>query len=265
MAFVGNMKSLPLEVLRQQNFVPLLNRIKPKKEESKYALETARPPKTTHLVALLDKVPQWERILERAPIISMTTNNNNYYTGQAKEPQQDKWRQLPKVNPDLLDHPSGYLAPPGLVEEEKQHRPVVIITSNSERELPEAFMRRCLYSHVEMPPFLEELDKNQPAAEAVTIERIVAARVGELFAGRDTLLAEALSLFRYLRHHRDLKRKPSLAELLNWLHFLGRRASGYAGKIKDHPDFEISLSTTLFKNRKDQDDLSALVATWLGK
>ncbi len=154
--------------------------------------------------------------------------------------------------------------PIGLENEiEKRHRPIVIITSNAERELPEAFLRRCLYYHLSMPPFKEDLDKNNNDPNAVSVEAIVASRFNEgEFDGRETLLKEALSLFRFLRIDRDqrLKRKPSLAELLDWLRYLSR--SGGATPLTERPDFLISLRATLLKNQGDQDKIESCLESW---
>lgn len=67
-------------------------------------------------------------------------------------------------------------APICLDDDEQRNRPVVVITSNSERELPEAFLRHCIYYHIELPPFRQDLTGDEPQGgdgEAVTVERIV--------------------------------------------------------------------------------------------
>jgi MoxR-like ATPase len=144
--------------------------------------------------------------------------------------------------------------------EDHKHRPIVIITSNSERELPEAFLRRCLYYHLEMPPFREDLDQSADPNEP-TVESIVAARFGDLFEPGDHVLQDALSLFRHLRGPQGPQRKPSLAELLDWLHYLGkRRLNGQP--LLDRADFEISLKTTLLKYQDDQNAALTHVQAW---
>ena len=149
-------------------------------------------------------------------------------------------------------------------KEDKEHRPIVIITSNSERELPEAFLRRCLYYHLTLPPFKEDLEKAKKAEIGeVTIEAIVASRFNEgQFEGKQTLLNEALSLFRFLRENpsQHLQRKPSLAEFLDWLRYLGK--NGDATRLSERKDFMISLQATLLKTQSDQGKIQACIKAW---
>jgi MoxR-like ATPase len=85
-----------------------------------------------------------------------------------------------------------------------RHRPVIIITSNNEKELPDAFLRRCFFHYIRFP-------------DAATMERIVAVHFPSL---KKDLLAEALSSFFKLREIPGLKKKPSTSELLDWLKLL---------------------------------------------
>jgi MoxR-like ATPase len=80
-------------------------------------------------------------------------------------------------------------------------RPVVVVTSNSEKSLPDAFLRRCAYHHINFP-------------EGEELRRIIASRLGDLTLD-ETRLAELLGLFDSIR--RDTHRKPGTAELLHWL------------------------------------------------
>jgi MoxR-like ATPase len=84
------------------------------------------------------------------------------------------------------------------------HRPVIIITSNNEKELPDAFLRRCFFHYIRFP-------------DVTTMERIVAVHFPNL---KRDLLAEALSSFFKLREIPGLKKKPSTSELLDWLKLL---------------------------------------------
>jgi MoxR-like ATPase len=85
-----------------------------------------------------------------------------------------------------------------------RHRPVIIITSNNEKELPDAFLRRCFFHYIRFP-------------DAATMERIVAVHFPTL---KKDLLAEALNSFFKLREIPGLKKKPSTSELLDWLKLL---------------------------------------------
>ena len=105
---------------------------------------------------------------------------------------------------------------------ENQNRPIVIFTSNREKALPEPFLRRCAFYHLEFPPF--EAPADDP--EAVTVTKIVGARLGGRYARDNTPNTErrkdlALDFFRFLREDsRGLERRPTLAELLDWLDYL---------------------------------------------
>lgn len=93
-------------------------------------------------------------------------------------------------------------------------RPIVVITSNSEKNLPDAFLRRCIYYDIPFP----ERDKKH------ILERIVAARISALkddAVFRKGFIAEALNFFYDLRSSKvRLDRAPATAELLNWLLYM---------------------------------------------
>jgi MoxR-like ATPase len=89
-----------------------------------------------------------------------------------------------------------------LSPDEARHRPIVIFTSNSEKALPDPFLRRCVYHHLGFPPFDADLPKdargNLPE-DRVTVDTIVAARLGSRFQRKQQAeagVADALDLFR---------------------------------------------------------------------
>ncbi|HUC60602.1 MAG TPA: MoxR family ATPase [Alphaproteobacteria bacterium] len=85
-----------------------------------------------------------------------------------------------------------------------RHRPIVVITSNNEKELPDAFLRRCFFHYIRFP-------------DRETMQRIV----GVHFPGiKKELVREALNLFYGVRDVPGLKKKPSTSELLDWLKLL---------------------------------------------
>ncbi len=84
------------------------------------------------------------------------------------------------------------------------HRPLVFITSNNEKELPDAFLRRCFFHYIRFP------DKE-------TMTRIVNVHFPDI---KKTLLREALEVFFNLRDVPGLKKKPSTSELIDWLKLL---------------------------------------------
>ena len=85
-----------------------------------------------------------------------------------------------------------------------RHRPVVIITSNNEKELPDAFLRRCFFHYIRFP-------------DADTLAAIVRVHFPEI---KDRLLTAALTQFYALRDVPGLKKKPSTSEVLDWLRLL---------------------------------------------
>jgi MoxR-like ATPase len=85
-----------------------------------------------------------------------------------------------------------------------RHRPIVVITSNNEKELPDAFLRRCFFHFIRFP-------------DAETMTRIVAVHFPDL---KRELLSEALNAFFRVREVPGLKKKPSTSELLDWLKLL---------------------------------------------
>lgn len=85
-----------------------------------------------------------------------------------------------------------------------RHRPVVIITSNNEKELPDAFLRRCIFHYIRFP-------------DDETMRSIVKVHIPDL---DQQLLDRALKLFYEVRDLRGIKKKPSTSELIDWLKLL---------------------------------------------
>ena len=85
-----------------------------------------------------------------------------------------------------------------------KHRPIIIITSNNEKELPDAFLRRCFFHFI-----------NFPAKE--TMKEIIAVHYPTI---KKSLVQEALEVFFELREIPGLKKKPSTSELIDWLKLL---------------------------------------------
>ena len=85
-----------------------------------------------------------------------------------------------------------------------KHRPIIVITSNNEKELPDAFLRRCFFHYIKFP------DRD-------TMTDIVNVHYPNL---KKELLAEALNAFYKVRDVRGLKKKPSTSELLDWIKLL---------------------------------------------
>jgi len=116
------------------------------------------------------------------------------------------------------------------------HRPLVVITSNNEKELPDAFLRRCFFHYIRSP------DKE-------TMTRIVDVHFPGL---KKALLQEALEVFFNLREVPGLKKKPSTSELLDWLKLLlAEDIPPEALKSKDRKTIIPPLHGALLKNEQD--------------
>lgn len=87
-----------------------------------------------------------------------------------------------------------------------KHRPIVIITSNAEKELPDAFLRRCIFHFIDFPD--EKL-----------MEEIVRTHYPDI---EQNLLKNAMDVFYMIRGIRDVRKKPSTSELIDWLNALQR-------------------------------------------
>src|SRR5690348_801217 len=115
-------------------------------------------------------------------------------------------------------------------------RPIVFITSNNEKELPDAFLRRCFFHYIRFP-------------DRETMEKIVAVHFPGL---KKTLLREALEVFFEVREVPGLKKKPSTSELLDWLKLLlAEDIPPEALHSKDRKAIIPPLHGALLKNEQD--------------
>jgi MoxR-like ATPase len=117
-----------------------------------------------------------------------------------------------------------------------KQRPIVFITSNNEKELPDAFLRRCFFHYIRFP------DKE-------TMEKIVAVHFPGL---KKSLLREAMEVFFEVREVPGLKKKPSTSELLDWLKLLlAEDIPPDALRAKDRKTIIPPLHGALLKNEQD--------------
>jgi MoxR-like ATPase len=117
-----------------------------------------------------------------------------------------------------------------------RQRPIIVITSNNEKELPDAFLRRCFFHYIRFP-------------DATTMERIVAVHYPTL---KKELLAEALTAFFKVREMPGLKKKPSTSELLDWIKLLVAEDIPPEALRSDDPKKAIPpLYGALLKNEQD--------------
>ena len=117
-----------------------------------------------------------------------------------------------------------------------KQRPLVFITSNNEKELPDAFLRRCFFHYIKFP-------------DRETMTKIVDVHFPGL---KQALLKEALEVFFGLREIPGLKKKPSTSELLDWLKLLlAEDIPPEALHSKDHKTVIPPLHGALLKNEQD--------------
>ncbi|KGJ22073.1 AAA family ATPase [Paracoccus sanguinis] len=116
-----------------------------------------------------------------------------------------------------------------------RHRPVVIITSNNEKELPDAFLRRCFFHYIRFP-------------DAETLKAIVGVHYPGL---KPRLLDEALTQFLELREVPGLKKKPSTSELLDWLKLILAEDLAPEDLKRDPATLLPKLHGALLKNEQD--------------
>jgi MoxR-like ATPase len=117
-----------------------------------------------------------------------------------------------------------------------KHRPLVVITSNNEKDLPDAFLRRCFFHYIQFP-------------DAQTMRRIVEVHFPGL---KKALLAAALERFYQVRGLPGLKKRPSTSELLDWLKLLVAEDIPLAALQSEDDDVVIPpLLGALLKNEQD--------------
>ena len=117
-----------------------------------------------------------------------------------------------------------------------RHRPIIVITSNNEKELPDAFLRRCFFHYIKFP-------------DQETMAKIVDVHFPGL---KKNLLSEALSAFYKVRDVAGLKKKPSTSELLDWIKLLlAEDIPPEALRAEDNRKAIPPLHGALLKNEQD--------------
>ncbi|MFY8124891.1 MAG: AAA family ATPase [Hydrogenophaga sp.] len=117
-----------------------------------------------------------------------------------------------------------------------KHRPLVFITSNNEKELPDAFLRRCFFHYIQFP-------------DPATLQRIVEVHFPQL---KDDLMRAAMKTFYDIRQLPGLKKKPSTSELIDWLKLL--MAEDIAASTLQTAEHQIAVPPmvgALLKNEQD--------------
>lgn len=124
-----------------------------------------------------------------------------------------------------------------------RHRPIIIITSNNEKELPDAFLRRCFFHYISFP-------------DRTTMQQIIDVHYPDI---QQSLVQEALEVFFRIRDLNSLKKKPSTSELIDWLKLLV--TDDIPVELLQNPDTKQALPPlygALLKNEQDQHMLQRL-------
>ena len=116
-----------------------------------------------------------------------------------------------------------------------KHRPIIIITSNNEKELPDAFLRRCFFHYIRFP-------------DAETMREIIKVHHPDI---KDILLTEALTQFYEIRDTQGLKKKPSTSEVIDWLKLLLAEDLSPEDLKRDGVNALPKLHGALLKNEQD--------------
>jgi len=127
-------------------------------------------------------------------------------------------------------------------------QPILVLTSNSEKPLPDAFLRRCIYYDIPFP-------------EPARLKKIVEARLGTFVKQSSDFLVDALDLFDKLRDG-GLRKPPSTAELLNWLMVLRDMYKDADNPIVAHPKSVSRTLSSLVKMQADQKTARRISEQW---
>lgn len=132
-----------------------------------------------------------------------------------------------------LDKMEFYIPETGETIKAKK-RPIVIITSNAEKELPDAFLRRCIFHYIQFPD--EEL-----------MREIIKVHFPEL---ENNIISQAIAAFYYIRGLKDIQKKPSTSEIIDWI-----QALTISGIPMDKITKEIPFAGVILKKNEDLDAL----------
>lgn len=120
----------------------------------------------------------------------------------------------------------------------KANRPILILTSNSEKNLPDAFLRRCIYYHIPFP-------------DRETLMEIIRRRLTLSDTFVSTMLEDAVNHFMQIRTARGLRKPPATSELLAWIHILDENKINLNANIPEEIHKLAMSYSVLAKNKED--------------
>jgi MoxR-like ATPase len=140
-----------------------------------------------------------------------------------------------------------------LIKADGRLRPVLIITSNSEKNLPDAFLRRCVYYNIPFP-------------DAERLAEIVTARIPWVSEQR-IFLKDALALFETCRRpEHGLRKRPATAELIGWIIALRQALAEDPDSLRNQREVVLmTMKSSLLKTKEDQELAPRIVEQWLMK
>ena len=139
------------------------------------------------------------------------------------------------------------------IEADEELRPILIMTSNSEKHLPDAFLRRCIFYNIPFP------DNDR-------LRGIIASRVGKTVGTGTPFLSEALDFFFKLREpNTGLRKKPATAELLGWLIALREFGADTERPLREQADIIGKCLNVLVKSTGDQTQARLALTEWKQK
>ena len=128
--------------------------------------------------------------------------------GEAFESEEQVILLIDEIDKADLEFPNDLLWELDIHETKRtvkaKHRPIVIITSNAEKELPDAFLRRCIFHYIDFP-------------DAELMEEIIKTHYPNV---EENLMKNAMQVFYDIRALRDVRKKPSTSELIDWINAL---------------------------------------------
>ncbi len=130
-------------------------------------------------------------------------------------------------------------------------KPIVVLTSNSERHLPDPFLRRCIYFHIPFP-------------EKEPLQAILLSRLSQFPGARGALVNDALEFFLKLRESKALKRAPSPAELIEWIAYMLHSDVQPGTPVAKAKDVAFAGLSALAKEEKDQPAIREELKRFIG-
>ncbi|MCP4111352.1 MAG: MoxR family ATPase [Desulfobacteraceae bacterium] len=140
------------------------------------------------------------------------------------------------------------------IQADKEFSPIVVITSNSEKNLPDPFLRRCVYYHIKFP----DMDRMKNIMRKRL--RDIPILSGEKREPDENFLSDAVNLFFELRAH-ALRKRPATAELLGWLQAL-REISDKRNPIIEDRESVLSTVCMLIKSVEDIETANRIIKSW---